>query len=148
MPSEVMNDLKEYKNRQDIEKSKAKEIINYDEAKEKMKPDELQKKLDNPKIYIDYGLVFATSNGSPLDLANINYKYFKPLLKEAGLPNIRLYDLRHTCATLLMMSKENPKIVSERLGHSSIGITLDIYSHVLPDMQEEAASKLKNLLLS
>nr|WP_096231208.1 tyrosine-type recombinase/integrase [Thermoanaerobacterium sp. RBIITD] len=68
------------------------------------------------------------------------------LLKNAGLPDIRLYDLRHTSVTLLMKAGENPKVVSERLGHANIGITLDIYSHVLPDMQEEATKKLKDML--
>lgn len=58
----------------------------------------------------------------------------------------RLYDLRHTHATLLLKAGVNPKIVSERLGHSSVRITLDIYSHVLPGMQDEAASKLDGML--
>ena len=98
------------------------------------------------KVYVDYGLVFATKTGRPLDLTNINYRYFKPLLKEAGLPNIRLYDLRHTCATLLLLAGENPKVVSERLGHANITLTLDTYSHVLPTMQEEATQKLKQML--
>jgi len=73
-------------------------------------------------------------------------RYFKPLLKEANLPDIRLYDLRHTCATLLLAAGENPKVVSERLGHANITLTLDTYSHVLPDMQKEAAAKLEEML--
>jgi integrase len=54
-----------------------------------------------------------------------------------------MYDLRHTCATLLLLKGENPKIVSERLGHASIVLTLDTYSHVLPDMQEGAVEKME-----
>jgi integrase len=54
-----------------------------------------------------------------------------------------MYNLRHTCATLLLLAGENPKVVSERLGHASITLTLDTYSHVLPDMQEAAAEKLE-----
>ena len=54
-----------------------------------------------------------------------------------------MYDLRHTCATLLLKRGVNPKIVSERLGHASITLTLDTYSHVLPDMQEGAATELE-----
>jgi integrase len=58
----------------------------------------------------------------------------------------RLYDLRHTCATLLLVADENPKIVSERLGHSSIVLTLDTYSHVLPTMQKAATDELAGML--
>lgn len=121
LPPEVMKDLKEHK---------------INQAEEKLKAE----------VYNDYGLVFACSNGSPLEERKIVTRYFKPLLKDAGLPDIRLYDLRHTAATLLMKAGENPKVVSERLGHANIGITLDIYSHVLPDMQEEATKKLKDML--
>ena len=60
--------------------------------------------------------------------------------------SFRLYDLRHSCATVLLAAGENPKVVSERLGHASIVLTLDTYSHVLPDMQQEAARKLENIL--
>ena len=97
----------------------------------------------------DHGLVFTTSLGSPLNISNLTAKHFKPALQRAGLPTtIRLYDLRHTCATLLLSAGENPKVVSERLGHASITLTLDVYSHVLPDMQKSAADKLENLLFS
>jgi integrase len=69
------------------------------------------------------------------------------IVKNAELPgNIRMYDLRHTCATLLLSEGENPKVVSERLGHATIVLTLDTYSHVLPSMQEAATEKLENLL--
>ena len=71
---------------------------------------------------------------------------FKPLLKLAGLPQIRFHDLRHTCATLLLSENVNPKIVSEMLGHATIAITLDTYSHVLPTMQESAAQALEDAL--
>ena len=81
-----------------------------------------------------------------MDVSNLT-KIFKAALKEAGLPtSIRLYDLRHSCATLLLQAGENPKVVSERLGHASIVLTLDVYSHVLPDMQRGAADKLEKLL--
>ena len=71
---------------------------------------------------------------------------FKPLLKRAGLPEIRFHDLRHTCATLLLSKNVNPKVVSEMLGHASIAITLDTYSHVLPTMQESAAEAMEDAL--
>lgn len=67
---------------------------------------------------------------------------FKPLLERANLPYIRLHDLRHTSATLLLTVGVHPQVVQERLGHTQIGITLDIYSHVLPGMQAEAATRL------
>ena len=95
----------------------------------------------------DNGLVFTTVLGTPLNISNLTAKHFKPALKSAGLPKcIRLYDLRHTCATLLLGAGENPKVVSERLGHASITLTLDVYSHVLPDMQKAATDKLENIL--
>lgn len=59
---------------------------------------------------------------------------------------IRFHDLRHTCATLLLSKDVNPKVVSEMLGHASVSITLDIYSHLLPDMQEKAAKALEDAL--
>jgi integrase len=95
----------------------------------------------------DNGLVFTTFLGTPLNISNLTAKHFKPALQRAGLPKtIRLYDLRHTCATLLLREGENPKVVSERLGHASITLTLDVYSHVLPDMQKAATDKLENIL--
>ena len=81
--------------------------------------------------------------------AEVAPSHFKPLLKKAGLPkSIRLYDLRHTMTTLLLLAGENPKIVSGRLGHSSVVLTLDTYSHILPGMQERATQKLGGLLFS
>src|SRR5215213_734061 len=97
--------------------------------------------------YRNLDLVFATSEGQPLIRLNVIQKHFKPILKRAKLPEtLRLYDLRHTCATLLLAANENPKVVSERLGHSSITLTMDVYSHVLPDMQQGASDKLEGIL--
>ena len=73
--------------------------------------------------------------------------HFKPILKRAGLPNIRLYDLRHTAATLALTVGVSPKVVSEQLGHTSAAFTLDVYSHVLPHMQDDAAAKVEAALL-
>jgi integrase len=97
--------------------------------------------------YQNSDLVFATEFGTPLNARNIDQRHFKKILKKVGLnEKIRLYDLRHTCATLLLSAGENPKIVSERLGHASIVLTLDTYSHVLPDMQKAATEKLEKML--
>ena len=93
------------------------------------------------------GPVFCSTTGSHLRIGDVTKRSFKPILKRATLPDIRLYDVRHTTATMLLLADVNPKIVSERLGHSSVTLTLDTYSHVLPTMQERAADTM-NLLLS
>jgi integrase len=93
-------------------------------------------------------LIFTTALGEPINEEYLVKKHFKPLLREAGLPNIRLYDLRHTCATLALTVGVAPKVVSEQLGHASAAFTLDTYSHVLPHMQEEAAAKMEAALLN
>jgi integrase len=99
--------------------------------------------------YQTLDLVFATSQGTPLMPRNLQRRHFKPILVRAKLPEtIRLYDLRHSCATLLLAAQENPKVVSERLGHASITLTLDTYSHVLPSMQQAATDKLEQMLFS
>lgn len=99
-------------------------------------------------LYEPGGLVFATEVGTIISPSNLRNRSFARLLKRAGLANrgVRFHDLRHTCATLLLSKDVNPKIVSEMLGHSSISITLDIYSHLLPDMQEKAAKALEEAL--
>jgi integrase len=80
----------------------------------------------------DRGLVFPNTLDGYADYTNLMPRHFKPLLRRAGLPDIRFHDLRHTCATLLFTQGVHPKIVSEMLGHSSVAITLDVYSHVIP----------------
>jgi integrase len=92
------------------------------------------------------GYVFTNTDGGPLRRSHFHRANYKPLLTKAGLPDIRFHDLRHTAATLLLMSGVHPKIVADRLGHSKIGITIDLYSHVLPSMQKEAASRIDSLL--
>ncbi len=97
-------------------------------------------------LYEDQGLVFVTQRGTLVNPTNLRKRSFKPLLEKAGLPAIRFHDLRHTCATLLLSKNVNPKIVSEMLGHATVAITLDTYSHVLPNMQESAARALEDTL--
>lgn len=94
----------------------------------------------------DNDLVFCNATGGPLDGRNLLRHHFRPLLKRAGLPRIRFHDLRHTTATLLLGQGIYPKVVAEMLGHTTIGITLDTYAHVLPQMQREAATILDRLL--
>jgi integrase len=97
-------------------------------------------------LYRDQGLVFASEIGTPLNRHNVSRRSFKPLLKRAGLPEIRFHDLRHTAATLLLSKNVNPKVVSEMLGHSTVAVTLDVYSHLLPIMQESAATAMEDAL--
>ena len=104
-------------------------------------------RLEAGADYKNLDLVFATLEGQPLIRLNVVQKHFKPILERAKLPKtLRLYDLRHSCATLLLAANETPKVVSERLGHASITLTMDTYSHVLPDMQQGASDKLERLL--
>jgi integrase len=94
----------------------------------------------------DMDLVFANQVGRPIEPQNFVDRNFKPLLDAASLPRIRFHDLRHTAASLLLEQGVHPKIVSEMLGHSQIAITLDLYSHVTPTMQQGAADALDRLL--
>jgi len=99
------------------------------------------------KLGIRTDLLFSNSQGLPLMRSNLIKRHYKPALLAAGLrTDARLYDLRHTCATLLLLGGINPKVVSERLGHASIQLTMDVYSHVLPGMQEEATAQLDHML--
>lgn len=95
--------------------------------------------------YEDNGLVFCTRKGKPLSPQYVS-KEWRAALKKAGLPPVRLYDTRHTHASWLLAAGENPKVVQERLGHSSVKITLDTYSHVLPEIHENAARKVSAIL--
>ena len=91
-------------------------------------------------------LVFCTMAGKPLDFRNVATASFKPLLRKAGLPDIRFHDLRHTCATLLLSRGHHPKLVQELLGHASVAMTLDRYSHVLPGMGDQTTAAMEAAL--
>jgi integrase len=103
-------------------------------------------KLKYGPLYIDNDLIASTQHGTPLNPANIR-RSFGRIIKQANLPKIRFHDLRHTHATLLLSQGVNIKVISERLGHSNIKVTLDTYSHVLPTMQEEVARMLDEILI-
>jgi len=74
------------------------------------------------------------------------HRNYRKIVEASGLPYIRFHDLRHTHATLMLQQGVHPKVVSERLGHSTIGITMDTYTHVLPNMQKEAAQQFEQLI--
>ena len=93
----------------------------------------------------DHDLIVCTSKGTPINPNNVS-RSFSALLQRTGLPRIRVHDLRHTAATLLLQADIPAKVVSERLGHTKISTTLDLYSHVLPDMQDRAAEAMDRLL--
>lgn len=94
----------------------------------------------------NHGLIFTTGHGSPLYDRNV-VRRLKAMLKRSGLPDVTLYALRHTAATLALAAGVPAKVVSEQLGHASTAFTMDTYAHVLPSMQDEAAARVEALLL-
>jgi integrase len=104
-----------------------------------------QERLFFGESWQESGLIFPSLRGTPKDPTDLR-REFKALVAGAGLPGIRFHDLRHTAATLMLQQGIHPKVVQERLGHSSISITLDTYSHVLPNLQVEAAEQLEELI--
>ena len=92
-----------------------------------------------------HDLIFRTGSGQPIN-ADYLAKHFRSILELAGLPRIRLYDLRHSAATIALAAGVSPKVVSEQLGHASTAFTLDTYAHVLPHMQDEAAARVEAML--
>jgi integrase len=105
-----------------------------------------EERLKAGSLWQDHDLVLTSTIGTPVDVGNLTYRSFRPLLKRAGLPRIRIHDLRHTAATLMLGRGVHPKIVQEMLGHSTITQTMDTYSHVLPDMQDQAVSAIESAL--
>jgi integrase len=96
----------------------------------------------NGDNYQDQGLIFPSRKGTPMNARNLTARSLKPLLKRTELPDIRLHDLRHTCATLMLCEGVHIKLDQELLGHATISITLDTYSHVLPGMGDAAAGAM------
>ena len=89
------------------------------------------------------GLVFCTGKGTLITPTNLRKRSLSPLLQRAVLPPMTFHQLRHTAATILLLKNVNPKVVSEMLGHATIAITLDTYSHVLPNMQHSAVAAME-----
>jgi integrase len=91
-------------------------------------------------------LVFVSTKGTPIEPRNINRHFKDKVLPAAGLPQtVRLHDLRHSCATFLVVQGVHPRVVQEYLGHSSIHITMETYAHVLPETHKDAAAKMNAL---
>jgi integrase len=107
---------------------------------------QLEEKMKFAGLFKEHGLIFASTVGTPVNPENLVNRSFKPLLEKAGLPEIRFHDLRHTCATLLLSRGVHPKLVQELLGHATIAMTLDTYSHYLPSMGDQAAGAMGEVL--
>ena len=103
---------------------------------------------DNAEVaWTETGYVFTRDDGEPLHPQSVS-RAFDRAIAAAKLPRIRLHDLRHTHASLALAAGINPKVISERLGHATVSITLDTYSHAIPALQEEAAERIAGLVLA
>jgi len=118
MPATVVNALRDHRSRQQDEQ--------------------------RPVLHLS-GFVFAHPDGSALDGSVVTHQ-FQKLLKRAGLPRLRFHDLRHSCASLLLAQGVSARMVMETLGHSNISTTMDIYSHVMPSLRQEAADAMDRVL--
>ena len=107
---------------------------------------QLEERLAAGPSWVERDLVFATALGSLIDPGNLLRRSFVPLLQRAGLPRIRFHDLRHTAATLMLSEGIHPKVASDVLGHSTVAITLDLYSHVTESVAADAARRMDRLL--
>ena len=108
---------------------------------------QLEERMRLAGLWQDQNLIFPNETGRPLNPSNLRNRSFKRIKARAGVrEDLRFHDLRHTCATLLLGEGVNAKVVSEMLGHASITITLNTYSHVLPHMQDSAADAMEAVL--
>jgi len=130
---------------------KGRRVIAIDPGTVEVLKAQAARQLDEQKewedAWVDSGLVFTLENGEALDPESVS-RYWRQAVKKAMLPTIRLHDLRHTHATMALQAGIHPKVVSERLGHATIAITLDTYSHAIPAMQEEAATLIAGLVFA
>jgi integrase len=115
------------------------------EALKQHRARQIETKVKAGPSWEEHDYVFCTLTGTHLRPNHV-VDEFKKILKRAGLPAIRFHDLRHSTATLLLSLGVHAKVVQEMLGHTQISMTMDIYSHVLPSMQEDAVNRLNNLL--
>ena len=96
------------------------------------------------KMTLD-GLVFAYADGKPVDPSILSHEFAR-IAKLAGLHGVRFHDLRHTFASLMLLRRAKPKVISEALGHSSVAFTMDVYSHIIEGMQSDAMALLDEVL--
>jgi integrase len=105
-----------------------------------------EERLRQGAYWQDWGLVFANEIGRPMEAGNLTNRYFRPLLRVAGLPVIRFHDLRHTAATLMLAGNTPIKVASMMLGHSQTAFTMDKYMHVTIEMQLQAAVRIGEMV--
>jgi integrase len=109
---------------------------------------QLEERMRLARLREDHGLVFPNQVGKTMNAKNLTARSFKPILERAGLSrSVRLHDLRHTCATILLKTGQHPKFVQELLGHAMIPQTIDTYSHVLPGMGDGLADAMDDALV-
>jgi len=106
---------------------------------------QLHERLVARSRWKDSGYVFMTRIGTPLDGGNVTHR-FQEQLRGAGLPPQPFHNLRHACASFLLAQGIHPRVVMETLGHSQISLTMNLYSHVVPELQREAADRMDELL--
>ena len=116
-------------------------LLEHHRAEQNLRRDQLATRWQHTNLIVDRG------NGEPLHPDSLSSAW-RRFIKHHQLPALRFHDLRHSHATLMLLEGIHPKIVSERLGHSSINITLDLYSHILPTMQNEAADAIDRVFTS
>jgi integrase len=135
---------------EDLKTAKSRRSVRLTSAAAETLRDHLERQLEEMErigsLYQPGGLVFATESGTLINPSNLRNCSFKPLLKRAGLPDICFHDLRHTCATLLLSQGTHPKLVQELLGHATIAMTLDTYSHFLPSMGDQTVRAMEAAL--
>ena len=131
----------------DTKRDRSRRVIKLQEwVLETLKRLQASRQRSKSEIPETANLLFTTPAGRPIYSDKLA-KRFKAILRQAGLPVVRLYDLRHTSATLALAAGVPPKVVAEQLGHASAAFTLDVYAHLLPHMQEQAAKKVEEVLL-
>lgn len=135
-------ELKDLKNTSSYRSIAMNDLLYEELKKHKRKQNEI--KLRMGQAYNDQGFVVATKVGTFVLHSNLS-RAFRLICEKIDVPKIRFHDLRHTHASLLLSLKQHPKVVQERLGHSSIEMTMDIYSHMMPNMQKEAVKELDKL---
>jgi integrase len=123
--------------------------VNFTGAAVKALKTHLEQQLEDIErlgdLYCDDGLVFTSGVGTLINPSNLRRRSFAPLLQRARLPQIRFHDLRHTCATLLLSRNTNPRLVQALLGHATVAITLDTYSHIIPGMGNLTARTMEDI---
>ena len=106
-----------------------------------------EEKLILGRAYEDTGLVFATTKGTPLEASNVVNRSFKPLLQRAGINRIKFHELRHTCASVMAKAGVMPEYAQDRLGHADISLTMNTYTHILPEARADVAKKIEEAIV-